>query len=399
VALAGATPAARGSSLDKPGPGTEGPGAGHAPFPVGRGHGRARRSVEIDQRPARRLQPRSGRPLATPAAAHRGATAAALSAADQRRRLAGGRGGAGRAGAGGVRPGAARPRDRGHGDRRHGGPLAGRPAGARAGGAAPGPDGHRLLVGAVHGLLRAGAGIAGPAALAAPAGVVPRRAARQQPHAGPGDDLPAATPVRGRPQGELGRLGAAVGAGDLPDRDPHGRAVHAGAGGPLAQHRQMGGGRDRGAGRPCPGRVGRGRPHRRAAGVGHRGDDPAAGVPPVHSQRGVPDHLPAGPRRPPGRRRGARGGDPPRPRRPARPGRRGGQAVRAGRLRRLHPAAHHRQGRPAQAAVRQALRPKPPARRPLVQASAASCCTGGWRTRSRSTPCGGWCSRRTTPWR
>ena len=28
--------------------------------------------------------------------------------------------------------------------------------------------------------------------------------------------------------------------------------------------------------------------------------------------------------------------------------------------------------------------------------SAASCCTGGWRTRSRSTPCGGWSSRRTT---
>jgi PAP2 superfamily len=24
------------------------------------------------------------------------------------------------------------------------------------------------------------------------------------------------------------------------------------------------------------------------------------------------------------------------------------------------------------------------------------CCTGGWRTRSRSTPCGGWCSRRIT---
>jgi membrane-associated phospholipid phosphatase len=31
--------------------------------------------------------------------------------------------------------------------------------------------------------------------------------------------------------------------------------------------------------------------------------------------------------------------------------------------------------------------------------SAASCCTAGWRTRSRSTPSGGWCSRRTTPCR
>jgi hypothetical protein len=28
--------------------------------------------------------------------------------------------------------------------------------------------------------------------------------------------------------------------------------------------------------------------------------------------------------------------------------------------------------------------------------SAGSCCTAGWRTRSRSTPCGGWSSRRTT---
>jgi hypothetical protein len=29
--------------------------------------------------------------------------------------------------------------------------------------------------------------------------------------------------------------------------------------------------------------------------------------------------------------------------------------------------------------------------------SAGSCCTAGWRTRSRSTACGGWSSRRTTP--
>jgi membrane-associated phospholipid phosphatase len=31
--------------------------------------------------------------------------------------------------------------------------------------------------------------------------------------------------------------------------------------------------------------------------------------------------------------------------------------------------------------------------------SAGSCCMGGWRTRSRSTPCAGWSSRRTTPCR
>ena len=28
---------------------------------------------------------------------------------------------------------------------------------------------------------------------------------------------------------------------------------------------------------------------------------------------------------------------------------------------------------------------------------AGPCCTGAWRTRSRSTPSGGWSSRRTTP--
>src|SRR6266508_946839 len=52
-----------------------------------------------------------------------------------------------------------------------------------------------------------------------------------------------------------------------------------------------------------------------------------------------------------------------------------GVAIRRGlqgRLGRLHTAADHRQGRPAQAAVRQALRQGPPARRPLVQARAGA---------------------------
>ena len=44
------------------------------------------------------------------------------------------------------------------------------------------------------------------------------------------------------------------------------------------------------------------------------------------------------------------------------------QAVRPGRLGRLDAAAHHRQGRARPRTVRQALRPQPPARRPLVQA-------------------------------
>jgi tRNA A-37 threonylcarbamoyl transferase component Bud32 len=60
--------------------------------------------------------------------------------------------------------------------------------------------------------------------------------------------------------------------------------------------------------------------------------------------------------------------DPAWPGGPARPSRPADQALRTGRLGRLHTAAHHRQGRPAQAAVRQAVRAQPPARRPLVQA-------------------------------
>ena len=75
-----------------------------------------------------------------------------------------------------------------------------------------------------------------------------------------------------------------------------------------------------------------------------------------------------GQRRPPGRRRGQGGGDPARPGGPARPGRHRGQAVRPVRVGRLHPAADHRRGRPARAAVRQAVRPQPPALGPLVQA-------------------------------
>ena len=117
-------------------------------------------------------QPPGGGPVAASAAAHRGGPAAALSAADQRHRLAGGRGGAGRADPGDLRPRNAGPGRDGHGHRRRDRGLAGRPGRAGAGGAPAGPGPHRFLVGAVHDLLRAGAGLAGPAALAAPDRVV-----------------------------------------------------------------------------------------------------------------------------------------------------------------------------------------------------------------------------------
>src|SRR5215218_3053365 len=61
----------------------------------------------------------------------------------------------------------------------------------------------------------------------------------------------------------LGWLGAAVTAGRLPDRDPHGGAVRAGARGPLAQPRQVAGDRAHHPGRPGSHRVGGRRPQRR----------------------------------------------------------------------------------------------------------------------------------------
>jgi hypothetical protein len=64
--------------------------------------------------------------------------------------------------------------------------------------------------------------------------------------------------------------------------------VHAGAQGPLAQHRQVGRGRAGGAGQRRPDRAGRRRPHGRAGRGGHRGHDPATGFPLVCPRRGFP---------------------------------------------------------------------------------------------------------------
>ena len=78
----------------------------------------------------------------------------------------------------------------------------------------------------------------------------------------------------------------------------------------LAQHRQVGGRRADHPDRGRPGRPGRRRPHRRAGRGGHRGGPAAGRLPHAHPQRGLPGHLPARPQRPPGRHRGAGGGDP-----------------------------------------------------------------------------------------
>ena len=138
------------------------------------------------------------------------------------------------------------------------------------------------------------------------------------------------------------------------------------------------------------------RAHRRAGGGGDRGRGPAARVPAVHPQRGLPDHLPARPQRPPGRRRGARGGDPAGPGGPARPGRRR-RSSRSGWPARPGPprcGSRSRATRPGTCSA--SCTPAATCAPTAGTSSAGSCCTGGWRTRSRSTPSGGWSSRRTT---
>ncbi len=127
-----------------------------------------------------------------------------------------------------------------------------------------------------------------------------------------GGDAQAAA-LRGGHRGKLGRLVDAVAARRLPVRDQRDHALQPGPQGALAAGRQVG--RHR-AGQPARGRPhvpGRRRPQRRAGRGGDRGDHPAAGLPLVRAQRGLPGQLPAGPQRPPGRRRGPRAGHPPRP--------------------------------------------------------------------------------------
>ena len=202
----------------------------------------------------------------------------------------------------------------------------------------------------------------------------------------------------GRPAGELGRLGAAVNTGRLHDGDPHGGAVHAGARGALAQHRQVAGGRGGHAGRRDPDRVGHRSPHRRAGRRGYRGDDPAAAVRrftpnevyPVAYRRGRSAHLDIG---------GARG-----------------QAIRRALADQLglvvqdikpsgcrgRPApppcgSRSRATRPGSCSA--SCMPRATCVRTAGTSWAGSCCTAGWRTRSHSTACGGWSSRRTTRWR
>jgi hypothetical protein len=232
------------------------------------------------------------------------------------------------------------------GSRRRGGRLAGRDRPARVPGADARSGRPQLLLGPEHRVLRAGPGAAGAAPLPAHDHLAdPHHPAGADRHGHPRPGRPAAAAVRRPDPGGLGRLGHAGDTGHLLRRRAGGDPVLARARGPLAQHRQVGGD---GAGRPQrprPDGAGRRRPDRRAGRGGPGSDDPAGRLPLVHSQRGLPDHLPGRERRPPRRRRGQGGGDPARPGGSARPGRHRGQAVRPVGVGRLHPAADHRPSR------------------------------------------------------
>ena len=137
---------------------------------------------------------------------------------------------------------------------------------------------------------------------------------------------------RGRSGWSIGPVGAAGrcrrGAG-APDADLVGVLYTLVPEGRWRNTRQVGGGRPGRGGRRRPHRAGYRSPHRRAGGRGHRGEHPAARPSAGSPQRGLPGHLPAGPRGPPGRRRRPRGGDPPGAGGPAGAGR-GARSSRSG---------------------------------------------------------------------
>ena len=239
---------------------------------------------------------------------------------------------------------------------------------------------------------------AGVAALPPPARV--RGLLPGGPAGGPAGDGGPPTALRGGAARQLGRLGDAVPAGRHPGRDPGRGALHPGPGGPLAPARQVGRDRPGRSVRAGQGLPGCGRPHRRAPGRRDRGRGLGCRLPAVRAQRDLPGHLQAGPQRPPGRRWAPRRGDPPGPGRPARADRARGRAVRAVRARPGRPHCGSRsRARPAPPAMSSAsCTPRAISAPTAPTSSGGRCCTGGWRTRSRSTPSSGWSSRRTTRW-
>ena len=109
---------------------------------------------------------------------------------------------------------------------------------------------------------------------------------------------------------------------------------------------------------------------------------------PVTYRRGSSAHLDVGGRRRPGH--------PPGPGGPAGHPGAGGQAVRAVGVGRIHPLRVCAKGDPNTYLFAKLYAAATSA--PTAGTSwAGPCCMAGWRTRSRSTPCAGWSSRRTTP--
>ena len=102
-------------------------------------------------------------------------------------------------------------------------------------------------------------------------------------------------------------------------------------------------------------------------------------------------------RRPPGRRRRPGTGDPPGAGGPTRVDRRNGRTVRSGRLGRVRHRCASRSKATRTAGCSPSSTPAATCAPTAGTSSAGSCCMAGWRTRSRSTPSGGWSSKRTTP--
>ena len=215
------------------------------------------------------------------------------------------------------------------------------------------------MVGPAHAAARAP--VPAPVHLAGTAAGRPGR--RRRPPPGDRSDAAGGT----GDNGALGRLRLPVPAGGRARPRADHRQSRAGAAWSLAGDHRVDVGRHRLGRRARPPVHGGGSSvrHRRRAGAGGGGAVPDPSD--VHSRGSVSRHLPPRGARPPGCGWSSRGGDPGGVRRPAR--RRGarGRTVLAPRQCRVDAAADHHGRR---CAVRQAVRRRPPALRPVVQAGA-----------------------------
>ena len=217
-------------------------------------------------------------------------------------------------------------------------------------------------------------------------------------HPGPVGRAQAAQAVRGRHRRELERLCAAVGPGRHPGREPGQRPLRAGARGPLAAGRQVGGDRDRRPGGPWA-RVALGLDAPTDVLLGavigvtipllaYRWFTPNE-VFPISYRRGRSAHLDIGGARGEAIRRAVSRIS------SAWPSRRSSRSGWPGRP--APPRCGSRSRATRRWSCSASCTPAATCARTGGTSSAGSCCTAAWRTRRRSTPSAGWSSRRTTP--